>query len=157
MMTNRREFISTVLGSSAVVSLSGLAPDVFYQAALADEAKKDGRVLVVVQLSGGNDGLNTVVPYRHDVYRENRKALRVSKDDVLTLDKEYGLHPAMDGFAKLFEKGLLGIVPSVGYDQPNRSHFESMASGIRVGAKRIGFSRDGWGSFWKRQTTVHNN
>lgn len=126
MMTNRREFISTVLGSSAVVSLSGLAPDVFYQAALADEAKKDGRVLVVVQLSGGNDGLNTVVPYRHDVYRENRKALRVSKDDVLTLDKEYGLHPAMDGFAKLFEKGLLGIVPSVGYDQPNRSHFESM-------------------------------
>ena len=126
MMTNRREFISTVLGSSAVVSLSGIAPDVFCRAALANEAKNDDRVLVVVQLTGGNDGLNTVVPYRHDVYRENRKTLRVSQDDVLTLDQEYGLHPALEGFAKLFEDGRLGIVPSVGYDQPNRSHFESM-------------------------------
>lgn len=127
----RREFLSTVLGSSAVVSLSGAAPDVFCRAALADQAKADsgradGRVLVVVQLSGGNDGLNTVVPFGNDVYRENRKTLRIARGDVLAIDKDYGLHPDLDGFSKLLENGQLGIVPSVGYDQPNRSHFESM-------------------------------
>ena len=125
-MTSRREFLSTVLGSSAVLSFTGTAPEMFCRAAMANESKGDGRVLIVVQLTGGNDGLNTIVPFRHDVYSENRKTLRIAPDDVLAIDKDYGFHPDMTGLSKLFENGELGIVPSVGYDQPNQSHFESM-------------------------------
>lgn len=142
-MTNRREFLSTVLGSSAVLSFTGTAPDVLLHTALAGEKSNSDRVLVVLQMSGGNDGLNTVIPHTHDVYRKNRKALRVGSSDVLGIDKQYGLHPELRGFAELLEAGRLGIVPAVGYPQPNRSHFESMDiwhTCLRKSANR----RTGW-------------
>lgn len=125
-MTSRREFLSAVAGSSAVLSFSGLAPSVFCRTAAAGEKEPNGRVLVVVQLSGGNDGLNTIVPHSHDVYRGNRKKLGIARTDTLAIDEDRGLHPEMQGFAKLLEAGQLGIVPAAGYPDPNRSHFESM-------------------------------
>ena len=125
-MTNRREFLSTVLGSYTVLSFTGTAPNVLLRAAVAGEIAQSDRVLVVLQMSGGNDGLNTVVPHKHDVYRKSRKVLRIDSSDALAIDKQYGFHPSLTGFASLLEAGQLGIVPAVGYPEPNRSHFESM-------------------------------
>jgi uncharacterized protein (DUF1501 family) len=89
--------------------------------------KAKGRVLVVVQLDGGNDGLNTVVPYKDDDYRKARPRLQIGKKDVLKIDDHVGFHPALTGFAKLLESRQLAVVQSVGYPNPSRSHFESMA------------------------------
>ncbi len=118
--------MSTVLGSTAVLSFTGTAPGVFLRTALAGQPEAGGRILVVVQLTGGNDGLNTIVPHSHDVYRQQRKTLAIKAADALTIDKQYGFHPEMNGFAGLLEAGHLAIVPAAGYPNPNRSHFESM-------------------------------
>ena len=81
----------------------------------------------MAQLDGGNDGLNTVIPYRDDEYRRRRPRLQVSLKEVLRIDDHVGLYPMLDGFAKLLEQHRLAIVQRVGYSNPNRSHFESMA------------------------------
>jgi len=125
-MSTRREFLTTALGGSAVVSFGGIAPGIFQETAFAGTRESTGRVLVVVQMTGGNDGLNTIIPHSHDVYLKNRKRVRIAKSATLSIDKRHGLHPAMTGLADLLEAGQLGIVPSVGYPNPNRSHFESM-------------------------------
>jgi uncharacterized protein (DUF1501 family) len=89
--------------------------------------EKDGRILVVVQLDGGNDALNTVVPYADPEYIRLRPKLRIAGNDVLKLNDALGLHPALKPLDKLLQAGELAIVPGVGYPNPNRSHFESMA------------------------------
>ena len=92
----------------------------------AGPAKSDGRVLVVVQLIGGNDGLNTVVPHGLDGYAKARRALRLPSGQIQKITKEIGLHPAMGKMAKLIEDGRLAVVQGVGYPNPDRSHFRSM-------------------------------
>ena len=87
----------------------------------------NGRILVVVQLDGGNDGLNTVVPYRDDEYRKRRPRLAIPAAEVKKIDDRVGLHPSLEPFTKLLEQERLAIVQGVGYPNPNRSHFESMA------------------------------
>ncbi len=86
----------------------------------------DGKILVVVQLSGGNDGLNTVVPYADDLYHRARPAIRHEEKSVLKLNDYLGLHPNLTAFKNLFDQGQLSIVQGVGYPNPNRSHFRSM-------------------------------
>ncbi|MFV1968511.1 MAG: DUF1501 domain-containing protein, partial [Pirellulaceae bacterium] len=125
-MSTRREFLAT-LGSSAIVSIGAVTPPAFLLKAAAAEAKEEPEtVLVIIQLSGGNDGLNTVVPYSDDTYRRDRPALAIGADRVLKIDDECGFHPSLRGMADLFESGKLAIVHGVGYPNPNRSHFESM-------------------------------
>jgi uncharacterized protein (DUF1501 family) len=92
-----------------------------------DRPPTKGRILVVVQLDGGNDGLNTVVPYCDDEYRKRRPKLAIPAAEVKKVDDRVGLHPSLEAFAKLLEQQRLAIVQSVGYPNPNRSHFESMA------------------------------
>jgi len=87
---------------------------------------RQGKILVIVQLSGGNDGLNTVVPYHNDIYYQKRPQLGIPKSDVLPISDEMGLHPSMTGLRTLYDEGLLSIVNSVGYPNPDRSHFRSM-------------------------------
>ncbi|MEQ1893727.1 MAG: DUF1501 domain-containing protein [Planctomycetota bacterium] len=82
----------------------------------------DGRVLVVLQLDGGNDGLNTVVPYADELYHRFRPKLALAADKVLKLSDTLGLHPGLAGFARLLERDRLAIVQGVGYPEPNRSH-----------------------------------
>ena len=94
---------------------------------MRNKPQRKGRILVVVQLDGGNDGLNTVVPYRDDEYRKRRPTIQVPAAEVRKIDDHVGLHPSLDGFSKLLEQQRLAIVQSVGYPNPNRSHFESMA------------------------------
>lgn len=84
------------------------------------------KVLVVLQLSGGNDGLNTVVPVRNDIYYKERPRLAINRDKSLLLTDEAGLHPELKAFADLYHEGSLGILNSVGYPNPDRSHFRSM-------------------------------
>jgi uncharacterized protein (DUF1501 family) len=118
------------LGSSALLACGPTVPLFLARSAsaLADQgAVPKGRVLVVVQLDGGNDGLNTIVPYRDDEYRKRRPNLAIPASDVKRIDDHVGLHPSLGAVAKLLEGDRLAIVQGVGYPNPNRSHFESMA------------------------------
>ncbi len=101
------------------------------------------KVLVVVQLSGGNDGLNTVIPYRNDIYYKLRPQLGIRKNDALALNDELGIHPALKTFKSLYDDGSLGVLNNVGYPNPDRSHFRSMD--IWQSASD---SRDYWGTGW---------
>lgn len=84
------------------------------------------KVLVVLQFSGGNDGLNTVIPIRNDIYYKSRPGLGIEKDKALLLTDEAGINPALPAFKELFDDGSLGIMNNVGYPNPDRSHFRSM-------------------------------
>jgi uncharacterized protein (DUF1501 family) len=86
----------------------------------------DGKILVVVQLSGGNDGLNTVVPYGDDAYYRNRPNLGHEAKSVLKVDNLLGLHPNLAPIKALYDEGMMAVVQGVGYPNPNRSHFRSM-------------------------------
>lgn len=121
---NRRRFLK----SAPLISLTPAIP-IFLGRSLfaADQQEaKDSPVLVVVQLDGGNDGINTVVPFKDDNYIKLRPKLHLTADQVIKLDAETALHPSMRRAGELFEDGRLSIVHGVGYPNPNRSHFESM-------------------------------
>ena len=126
MTISRRQFLTN---STAVTA--GLGMPLFLQRAAlaAPKADKPGAketVLVVVQLTGGNDGLNTVIPFRDAVYKSARPTLRQSSARVKKINDDLAFHPSMGGFAELLEAGDLAIVQGVGYPNPNRSHFSSM-------------------------------
>jgi len=84
------------------------------------------KILIVVQLSGGNDGLNTIIPYRNDIYYKSRPLIGIKREEALSLTDEIGLNPMMKGIKALYDKGYVSIVNGVGYANPNRSHFRSM-------------------------------
>jgi uncharacterized protein (DUF1501 family) len=122
MHIKRKEFLQ--IGSLATASM--MLPKflkAFEKPALVPPGNK---VLVVLQLSGGNDGLNTVIPVRNDIYYKSRPRLGITKEQALLLTDEVGLHPALTGLKDLYNDGSLGILNSVGYPNPDRSHFRSM-------------------------------
>jgi uncharacterized protein (DUF1501 family) len=139
MAHTRREFLRSALAAPALLTFGGVSPG-FLLSAAEEQARRDrDRVLVVIQLSGGNDGLNAIVPYTDDEYRKNRPTLAIPRPDVLTIDNDFGFHPELRGFSELLQAGRLAIVQGVGYDDPNRSHFESMDiwhSGVRKNQPR---------------------
>lgn len=110
-----------------VVGGLGLGGKTAVSRALAAEAARDGRILVVFELSGGNDGLNTVVPYADDDYHALRPTVGLGPNDVLPLDERWGLNPGMAGMQRLFGDGQLAVVHGCGYAPPSFSHFTSMA------------------------------
>jgi uncharacterized protein (DUF1501 family) len=116
------------LSSSTLVAMGSTTIPAFLSrsAQAARAGKSNERVLVVVQLLGGNDGLNTVVPHGIDGYNRGRRALRVGGSQLHKVTSEIGLHPSMGGMAKILEKGRLAVVQGVGYPNPDRSHFRSM-------------------------------
>jgi len=128
-MLTRRQF----LGQSAL-ALAGttLVPPFLARAAHAAQEGSavsrygDETVLVVIQMSGGNDGLNTVVPYGLDGYRDARPTLAMNEHEVLPLTDRLGLHPEMSGLHELYRAGRVAIVQGVGYPNPNLSHFRSL-------------------------------
>lgn len=122
-MFTRRDFLKT----SSLVAFTSSVPGFLARSARAAEAQRDSRILVVIQLDGGNDGINTVVPFRDEGYAKHRKALRLRSESLIKLTDGVGLHPSMAAASKLFEAGQLAIVPGVSYPNPNRSHFRSMA------------------------------
>ena len=122
MIIKRKQFIQ--LGSLATASL--FLPK-FMKAFEAPKMVPPGnKVMVVLQLSGGNDGLNTVIPVRNDLYYSARPKLGIPKENALLLTDEVGLNPALAAFKDLYDDGSLGIMNGVGYPNPDRSHFRSM-------------------------------
>ena len=130
---NRRQFTRAV----GLTALTGTVPTFLAKTGLVlagDTRKqiaplpglKDNHVLVIVQLAGGNDGLNTLIPYADDAYRKARPTIGLPVSKVHKIDDKVALHPEMLELKKLYDAGALAIVPNVGYPNPSRSHFRSM-------------------------------
>ncbi len=125
--STRREFLKTGAGGAGLLAFSRFAPSFLVSSAAlgAPAAEKDRTILVLVQLAGGNDGLNTVVPYADPQYRRLRPTLALPENEMLTIDRQFALHGACAQMHELLKDGKLGIVQNVGYPNPNRSHFRS--------------------------------
>src|SRR3954464_2175365 len=120
-MTTRRDFLKT----SSLVALTAAVPQFVARTARAAAPGKDN-VLVVVELTGGNDGINTVIPYADDLYHKARPTLRQTPQAVNRLGDHGGLHPALAPLRPMWDEGQLAVVQGVGYPNPDRSHFEAM-------------------------------
>jgi uncharacterized protein (DUF1501 family) len=121
MILKRKEFLQ--IGSLATASV--MMPK--FLSALQNKATvpPGNKVVVVIQLSGGNDGLNTVIPITNDIYFK-RNSISIKKDAALNLTTDVGLHPSLQAFKSLYDDGSLSILNNVGYPNPDRSHFRSM-------------------------------
>jgi uncharacterized protein (DUF1501 family) len=128
----RRDFLRVGFGGAGIVSLCGSVPGFVSRMAFAKEAGAvacgdvaSDNVLVVVQFSGGNDGLNTVIPFTDPEYVKARPIIAI-KDRLLKLNDQLALNPGLQGFKELFDDGQLAVINGCGYPHPNRSHFRSM-------------------------------
>ncbi len=139
MLIKRKEFLQ--LGSLATASM--MLPRFLKGFEGINRVPPGNKVLVILQLSGGNDGLNTVIPFRNDLYFKARPRLGIEKDKAISLTDDAGIHPALSGFKELFDEGSMGILNNVGYPNPDRSHFRSMD--IWHSASD---SRDYWNTGW---------
>ncbi|WP_019989270.1 DUF1501 domain-containing protein [Rudanella lutea] len=124
-MPTRRDFLQ----KSALTTAGSLLIPNFLKAYELDRMglpPTGQKIVVVVQLSGGNDGLNTVVPYRNDIYYRERPTIAIRPEKVLTLTDELGLNPALEALRPLYDDGQMTLINNVGYPNPDRSHFRSM-------------------------------
>jgi uncharacterized protein (DUF1501 family) len=117
-MQTRRDFLKV----GALLSLAAGAPQVLLRSALAAAPAKDQTILVVLQLSGGNDGLNTVIPFTDDLYHKSRPTLRQVAAKAPRINDQFAFHPRMEGFVKLFGAGQLAVVQGVGCAKSDRNH-----------------------------------
>lgn len=128
MRVPRRDFLKASVELSTLAAFAPAVPEFLLHTAVAGPAPRhaDPAALVVIQLAGGNDGLNTVVPFRDDEYAKVRPTLRLKPSAVHRINDELGFHPQLRAFARLYEEGLLSVVQGVGYPNPHQGHFESM-------------------------------
>lgn len=136
---NRRKFLK----QSSLASSLFFVPS-FVKAFEQVSSKALGyKRLVIVQLSGGNDGLNTIIPFRNDLYYKLRPKLAIAKNEIINLNDEIGLHPSLISLKKLYNNGNLSIINNVGYPNPVRSHFRSMDI-WQTASDSDKFSQTGW-------------
>lgn len=124
---NRRQFLA---GSCVAAAWEATVPSFFKQTGVTlaespSPGDTDQRTLVLIQLAGGNDGLNTLVPFRNDDYYRSRPTLAIAPNQVHRLRDDLGLHPQMDAMKRLWDDGLVSVVRGVGYPNPDLSHFRS--------------------------------
>jgi uncharacterized protein (DUF1501 family) len=119
----RRDFIKK---TGIITAGSMLIPSFLKANMFSEKLLLTNKRLVVIQLSGGNDGLNAVVPYGLDEYYQNRTAIGIAEKELLKIGDKFGFHPELKGLHDLHKKGQMSIINSVGYPNPNRSHFRSM-------------------------------
>jgi uncharacterized protein (DUF1501 family) len=149
----RRSFGQLGLGTCAGLAIGSAQPGGWLQVLASELAQQEDRhsdserILVVVQLSGGNDGLNTVVPYRDELYAKSRPKLGIPSSDVIKLDDQLGLHPSLRSLEDRCSANRFTIVQGVGYPVPNRSHFESMDIWHSCHAKKDR-TQSGWLGRW---------
>src|SRR5438445_1843643 len=124
-MISRRRLLARTLQGSSLVALNAMVPGFVARTAHAAAAGKDS-ILVVLEMTGGNDGLNTVIPFADERYYKLRPTLGIKKTELRKVNDSIGLHPRLGGLATLLEKNDLAVVLGVGYPNPDRSHFESM-------------------------------
>jgi uncharacterized protein (DUF1501 family) len=124
MPISRRKFIQ--LGSLASASL--MVPEFLkgFEYRPVPILTPGNKILIVVQLSGGNDGLNTVIPYRNDIYYKNRPQIAITRENAIALNDDVGINSSFKAIKKLYDDGKVSIINGVGYPHPNRSHFRSM-------------------------------
>jgi uncharacterized protein (DUF1501 family) len=125
-ITRRRFLVASGVTAGGLLAAGGGAYALRDILDTAGDRDPSARTLVLVTLYGGNDGLNTVIPYADPAYAKARPALAYDAGKVLKLDDQFGLNPAMTGLHKLFEADRLAVVRGVGYPKPDRSHFRSM-------------------------------
>jgi uncharacterized protein (DUF1501 family) len=118
----RKQFIHL----SAFATTALMVPNFLQAAGKTGAINVNGKKLVVIQLSGGNDGLNTIVPFTNDIYYQNRPTIAIAKENVLKLNDSLGMNNVMTGFKELYDSGNMAILNNVGYPNPDRSHFRSM-------------------------------
>ncbi len=119
----RRDFLK----NTALISGTFLVPAFLKPLeALAKSDLSGYKNVVIIQLSGGNDGLNTIIPYGNDIYYQKRKTIAINQTDVIKLDDMLGLNPNLSALKEVYDQGLMTIINSVGYPNPDRSHFRSM-------------------------------
>ncbi|MDH4238827.1 MAG: DUF1501 domain-containing protein [Phycisphaerae bacterium] len=159
MSHTRRDFLKAALGASTLLSFASAAPNFLTRSVMAASSRRKERdtVLVVVQLTGGNDGLNTVVPYDDDEYGRNRSTLRLPTKDLHKIGSAMGFHPRMGAFARLYKDGFLSIVQGVGNPNPDRSHEGAMriwhtADPVRLN-RQTGWLGRAADSVWNPNTT----
>ena len=140
MSHSRRRFIGNGL---SFISLSLTMPNFLMQAASAQTAK-NGKILVVLEMSGGNDGLNTVIPISDANYAKARPGIGIKESDAVKIGNNLALHPNLKPLGEMFEKGQVAIVNGAGYPQPNRSHFESMDIWQTGDPNHTNVERTGW-------------
>ncbi|HRO42394.1 MAG TPA: DUF1501 domain-containing protein [Flavipsychrobacter sp.] len=109
---------------SSLAGASLLVPELLK--GISKNEKSEDRKLIIIQLSGGNDGLNTIIPFSNDIYYRNRPSIAISRNKTLPLNDETGLHPSLSGLRKLYDRGEVSIINNVGYAHPYRSHFKSL-------------------------------
>jgi uncharacterized protein (DUF1501 family) len=129
---SRRSLLRKGLAGAGMTSALGanlMMPALFQSSvqAASRDAAANGKILVVLELSGGNDGLNTVVPYGDDAYYRHRPNIGLAQNDLRILDDHFGLNPGMAGFERLYKDGDMAIIHGCGYENPSFSHFTSMA------------------------------
>ncbi len=140
MIFKRREFLQTTTLATTALMLPKFLHALDKKKVLVPAGNK---AVVVIQFSGGNDGLNTVIPITNDIYYKGRPSIGLSSDKALKLETDAGIHPSLPFFKTLYDDGSLGILNSVGYPEPDRSHFRSMD--IWQSASRSDQSlTDGW-------------
>ena len=122
MLYSRRNFLKT----SGLLSASMALPQFLQAQNRQNNAPGNDNILVVIQLSGGNDGLNMLVPYENDIYYNARPKIALKKQEIIPLKSLIGLHPALKDFKKFYDAGNLTVLFDVGYPNPDRSHFRSM-------------------------------
>ncbi len=138
----RREF----LRNSAFTTAGSLLVPQFlkaYERQHLGQNTLNEKVVVVIQLSGGNDGLNTVVPFRNDIYYRERPSIAIKQENVLRLNDDIGLNPALEKIKELYDNGLVSVINNVGYPNPDRSHFRSMDI-WQTGSNADQYSSTGW-------------
>jgi uncharacterized protein (DUF1501 family) len=156
----RRSFGQLGISTCAALAIGTAQPGGWLQALAGELASQDqsssvtDRILVVIQLSGGNDGLNTIVPYRDELYAKARPKLGIPSSDVIKLTEELGLHPSLRAIENQFSENRFSIIQGVGYPSPNRSHFESMDIWHSCHPKKDR-SQSGWLGRWITEQNAH--
>jgi uncharacterized protein (DUF1501 family) len=139
MLIKRKQFIQ--VGSLATASL--MLPKFLKAFEARNMVPAGNKVTVILQLSGGCDGLNQIIPVRNDIYYRSRPRLGITKDKALSLTDEVGIHPALSGFKELYDDGSMAILNNVGYPNPDRSHFRSMDI-WHTGSQSTDYWNTGW-------------
>lgn len=143
---SRRRFLALTGGTGVAAAANILSITEIADAAITRPLPQGTPILVVVTLYGGNDGLNTVVPYADSLYYSLRPGISYAADKILPLDSELGLNPAMKSVKSLWDKKKVAIIRGVGYPNPDHSHFTSMA--IWQSAERTQTTKSGWLGRW---------
>src|SRR5687768_5073561 len=154
-MLSRREFMRRQISAGTLMAFGATVPGFLASTARAANQEGGEKILVVVELTGGNDGLNTIIPYGDDLYHKARPKLRYDKRQVVALNDHIGFHPSLRPLKELYDEGHVAVVQGVGYPNPNRSHFESMDIWQSADPRRQ--VKDGWLGRDRKSTRLNSS